>query len=161
LRFLIHLIGDIHQPLHCADDHDRGGNDVRVRLGAAETNLHAVWDSAIVATLGDDPAVVAAHLEARITRGEAGTWSRGGPAQWANESFAIAKRAIYGPLHGGQGGAEPIQLPDDYALRERPLVAEQLEKAGVRLAFVLNGAFSRSSTVATRRTRAHPPAIDL
>ena len=140
LRFLIHFVGDIHQPLHCADHHDRGGNDVRVMLRGEETNLHAVWDTTVVAALGDDPAAVSAGLEARITPRQARAWSRGGPADWANESFAIAKRTIYGPLRAAEG--EPIQLPDDYAIRERPVAAEQLEKAGVRLAMVLNTAFS-------------------
>ena len=56
LRFLIHFVGDLHQPLHCADHHDRGGNSVSVKLGAEEMNLHAVWDTAVVAGLGDDPA---------------------------------------------------------------------------------------------------------
>ena len=142
LRFLIHFIGDVHQPLHCADHHDRGGNAVRVFIGGKETNLHAVWDTMVVAALGDDPAAVSAHLEARITPRQAHAWSHGGPADWANESFVIAKRAIYGPLRVADGTAEPIQLPDDYAVRERPLAAGQLEKAGVRLAMVLNTALS-------------------
>ena len=138
LRFLIHFVGDLHQPLHCADHHDRGGNSVRVRLGGEETNLHAVWDTAVVAGLGDDPAAVAAELNAQITPREADAWSRGGPVAWANESFHVAKHDIYAPLReaGGPGGT--VQLPDDYVLRERPVVAEQLEKAGVRLAMVLN-----------------------
>jgi len=145
LRFLIHFLGDMHQPLHCADHHDRGGNSVRVILGGEETNLHAVWDTAIVAGLGNDPASVAAGLDARITPQEAHAWSRGGPADWANESFTIAKRDIYGPLRGADREGEMMQLPADYAIRERPLVAEQLEKAGVRLAMVLNAAFAAPS----------------
>ncbi|UGA40289.1 S1/P1 nuclease [Chromobacterium haemolyticum] len=50
LTFLLHMIGDIHQPLHAADNHDRGGNDVRVRLagGSKVSNLHSVWDTALV-----------------------------------------------------------------------------------------------------------------
>src|SRR5580692_10642005 len=44
LKFLIHFVGDLHQPLHCADNHDRGGNEVKVILGRRSTNLHAVWD---------------------------------------------------------------------------------------------------------------------
>lgn len=142
LRFLIHFVGDLHQPLHCADHHDRGGNSVRVKLGGEETNLHSVWDTAIVAGLGDDPVGVSAELNARITPHEADAWSRGGPADWANDSFAIAKRDVYGPLRGMGAMGETIRLPDDYLLRERPVVTGQLEKAGVRLAMLLNAAFS-------------------
>lgn len=150
LRFLIHFIGDMHQPLHCADHHDRGGNEVRVMLGGEQTNLHAVWDTAVVAALGDDPAGVSARLEAQITPRQARAWSRGGPADWANESFAIAKHAIYGPLLGAEKEGEPIRLPDDYAARERTLAAEQLEKAGVRLAMVLNTVLSAPPAAAGR-----------
>ncbi|MGH8151097.1 MAG: S1/P1 nuclease [Steroidobacteraceae bacterium] len=142
LRFLIHFVGDIHQPLHCADDHDRGGNAVRVAIGGEETNLHAVWDTKVVAALGHDPRAVAADLAARITPQERRAWSRGGPAAWANESFAIAKRDIFGPLHGAGESGELVALPDDYAVRERPVAARQLEKAGVRLAMVLNATFA-------------------
>jgi hypothetical protein len=142
LRFLIHFIGDLHQPLHCADHHDRGGNSVPVRLGDEETNLHSVWDTAIVSGLGDDPTTVSANLNTQITAREADAWSRGGPTDWANESFTIAKHDIYAPLHGAGAAEEPIRLPDDYVLRERPVAAEQLERAGVRLAAVLNTALS-------------------
>ena len=147
LRFLIHFVGDLHQPLHCADHHDRGGNSVRVKLGGEETNLHAVWDTAIVSGLGEDPVKVAAELNARITPHEADAWSRGGPADWANDSFAIARKDVYGPLQGLGGSGETIELPDDYLLRERPVVTEQLEKGGVRLAMLLNTAFSGRGVV--------------
>ena len=148
LRFLIHFIGDLHQPLHCADHHDRGGNSVQVKLGGEEKNLHSVWDTAIVSGLGDDPVAVAADLDSQITPREADAWGRGGPVDWANESFAIAKHDIYGPLRGAHAEDGVIQLPDDYVLRERPVVAEQLEKAGVRLAMVLNRALSGPSSAA-------------
>lgn len=151
LRFLIHFLGDLHQPLHCADHHDRGGNSVQVKLGDEETNLHSVWDTAIVSGLGDDPATVSRELDAQITPREADAWSGGGPVAWANESFAIAKKDIYGPLRGIGGEANTIQLPDDYVLRERPVVAEQLEKAGVRLAMVLNHSLAAPPSAAARQ----------
>jgi hypothetical protein len=48
LIFLVHLVGDVHQPLHCADDHDRGGNEVQVQFFGIDDNLHAVWDSSLI-----------------------------------------------------------------------------------------------------------------
>lgn len=140
LRFLIHFVGDLHQPLHCADNHDRGGNEVRVLVGAEETNLHAVWDTNVVAALGQNPDQVASSLGAQIGPGEAKSWSRGAPADWANETFGIAKRVIYSALPGEGGTTAPIILPQDYAARERSVTAAQLEKAGVRLAALLNTA---------------------
>lgn len=140
LRFLIHFVGDLHQPLHCADNHDRGGNEVQVLVGADETNLHAVWDTNVVAALGQNPDQVASSLAAQIAPGDETAWRRGSPADWANETFGIAKRVIYSALPGEGGTTAPIILPRDYAARERPVTAVQLERAGVRLAVMLNTA---------------------
>jgi hypothetical protein len=142
LRFLIHFVGDLHQPLHCADNHDRGGNDVRVVIGGEETNLHAVWDSDVVAALSQNPDRVASLLEAQITDDQVKAWSRGSPADWANESFGIAKQDIYSALAGEGATTAPIILPRDYAAGERSVAAAQLEKAGVRLAALLNHALA-------------------
>ena len=100
LRFLIHFAGDLHQPLHCADNHDRGGNEVSVLIGAQETNLHSVWDTDVVAALGQDPEHVASALGAQISSADEASWGRGSPVDWANESFRIAKHAIYRSLRG-------------------------------------------------------------
>ncbi len=63
-------MGDLHQPLHASDNHDRGGNEVRVVLNGEYKNLHAVWDTDVVEALGDDPGTVAATLEGQITAAE-------------------------------------------------------------------------------------------
>ena len=77
--FLIHVVGDMHQPLHCADNHDRGGNEVRVIIGSEDTNLHAVLDTDVVAALGQDPERVASH-GAQITSADEASWGRGSAA---------------------------------------------------------------------------------
>src|ERR1700680_3693856 len=63
LRFLIHFIGDLHQPLHSANNNDRGGNEIHVILGNRHTNLHAVWDVDTVRALGRSPEEIAHDLE--------------------------------------------------------------------------------------------------
>ncbi len=73
-------------------------------VGADETNLHAVWDTNVVAALGQNPDQVASDLAAQIAPEEANSWSRGAPKDWANESFGNAKRTIYSALPG-EGGA--------------------------------------------------------
>ena len=55
LRFLIHFVGDLHQPLHAADRHDKGGNSLIVFQGRRRSNLHRVWDEDVVEALGPDP----------------------------------------------------------------------------------------------------------
>src|SRR6185312_3314064 len=86
LKFLVHLVADINQPLHCANNGDRGGNDVHVEFEGRSTNLHAVWDSGILAAMkiGDDRAY-ALSLAQSITPDEAARWRSGTPANWATD----------------------------------------------------------------------------
>jgi hypothetical protein len=140
LRFLIYFVGDVHQPLHASNNNDRGGNEVHVILGGRQTNLHAVWDAAVVRAIGSDPADVAHELEAQITPSERSAWGTGTAADWANDSFRVAGREIYGKLRGSGGTDAPVILPADYAQQESGTAKIQIEKAGVRLAWVLNAA---------------------
>jgi len=137
LRFLIHFAADIHQPLHAEDHDDKGGNEVRVTLGRERSTLHRVWDSDVVEALGFDGGRVAASLEQSITPSQRKSWASGTPAQWANEAHAIARDQIYRPL----GGRIQLRLPRDYPQREVAITRMQLAKAGLRLAWLLNGIF--------------------
>jgi hypothetical protein len=134
LRFLIHFVGDLHQPLHAEDNDDKGGNDVRVYIGRERASLHRVWDSDVVEALGPDTGIVA--LERSISPAQRKAWASGAPAQWANEAHAIARDQIYPPLNNRR----ELRLPRDYAFRQAPVARLQLAKAGVRLAWLLNGA---------------------
>lgn len=136
LRFLIHLAGDVHQPLHAANNNDKGGNRVRARLGRQWFNLHRVWDAEVVEALGFDAARVAATLRGSVTPAERKAWQSGTPVQWANEAHGIARDRIYPPLQGRR----EVRLPRDYAARMAPITRTQLSKAGVRLAWLLNSA---------------------
>jgi hypothetical protein len=141
LQFLLHFIGDLHQPLHAADDHDHGGNEVRVVLaGVRAGNLHQYWDTVFVERLGKDSAAVAALLIGDITPAQRREWSSGTPADWAMQSFAIAKSMAYGKLPPAQDGRHT--LGTDYADDATAAVRLQLERAGVRLAAVLNAALA-------------------
>jgi len=134
LRFLIHLAADIHQPLHAEDHDDKGGNAVRVVLNGDRTNLHHVWDVSVVEVFGFDAAAAARRIEAGIGPAQRAAWSGGTPAAWANEAHAIARDTIYPALEGRRA----LRLPRDYARRNRAVAQEQLAKAGVRLAWLLN-----------------------
>ena len=135
LKFLVHFIGDLHQPLHAADDHDRGGNQIRVRFMGRATNLHAVWDTGILApaVVQGDERSYALRLAKSITDRDRVTWQRGTVVDWANDSHAVARQVIYGQLRRAPGA-----LPGSYERAALPVVNLQLEKAGVRLAAVLN-----------------------
>jgi hypothetical protein len=134
LRFLIHFVGDLHQPLHAADRHDKGGNNLIVLLDGRRTNLHRVWDEDVVEALGPDPDRVAADIEKTLTPKDKAGFAAGTLADWANESFAVAAKQIYAHLPS----RGPVRLPRDYARRQDAVVRLQLARAGIRLATLLN-----------------------
>jgi hypothetical protein len=143
LKFLLHFIGDLHQPLHSSDDHDRGGNDKKVSADTVKAGtLHHYWDSEFISLLETNAKSIAADLLKRITKGQMQKWQAGKPSDWAIETFYVAKSDAYGRLPGPWPGGT-YRLPDDYVTKATDDVAEQLSKAGVRLAFVLNNALRK------------------
>ena len=99
LKFVLHLVGDLHQPLHAADDHDAGGNRKRVvAAGFRPDNLHHFWDTEWVQRLGTDPRQVADALTGAISDQQRQAWSRGTLSDWVMESFAVACKDAYGLL---------------------------------------------------------------
>lgn len=136
LRFLIHFVGDLHQPLHTADRHDKGGNNLVVFLNRRRSNLHRVWDEDLVEALGPDPDRVAGGIERTLTPQEKADMAKGTIESWTDESFAVGQKAIYARVPRG-----PVRLPRDYTAREAPLVRLQLARAGIRLAVLLNAIY--------------------
>ena len=141
LQFLLHFVGDVHQPLHASDAADAGGNAKRVRGRTRPLNsLHHYWDTEFVVALGTDAQAIAARLIGRITPQAVRDWSGGGPADWAMESFAVGRDTAYGRLPAPTLGV--YTLSASYESRAKKAVELQLEKAGVRLASVLNRALA-------------------
>jgi hypothetical protein len=142
LQFILHFVGDIHQPLHASDDHDQGGNAETVKATGVSKktgNLHGFWDTQFVTLQGKSKTAISRKLIAGITAAQRTQWSSGTPAAWAKESFAIAKVNAYGPLPKPTS-AHHYTLSKSYVANAKGVVAAQLSKAGVRLAFVLNKA---------------------
>jgi S1/P1 Nuclease len=138
IKFLLHFVGDLHQPLHSADNHDRGGNEVKVSSGSKPLSLHHLWDIEFVHVLARRPAILAQVLLKQITPAQLASWKAGTPEEWAWEAFAIAQEDAYGdpPLSAGQ----TQQLDSTYVQRAKADVALQLSRAGVRLAHLLSQA---------------------
>jgi hypothetical protein len=138
LKFLLHFVGDMHQPLHASDDNDRGGNQKKVTAsGQHAGNLHHYWDDVFVEQLGPDAKSIASGLTERITNADVQTWSKGTPSDWAMEAFKISKDDAYGQLP--QPNAKgTYHLDEDYMATATADVATQLSRGGVRLAFILN-----------------------
>ena len=150
LMFLVHLMGDLHQPLHNADDGDSGGNAKLVRFMASprarkKTNLHHIWDNMLMKDSEAKkwrPAELAAELERDMARKNTASWiSREIVDSSALESFRIAQSRIYRAYALKDGG----DLGRTYQAEMQPIAFEQVEKAGVRLAHILNQAWPKGS----------------
>src|SRR5262249_29494498 len=148
LFFLVHFIGDLHQPLHCAMlNGDYGGNKRRVILPGEDedtfhrNNLHRVWDSDLVEAAGEGltEADFAARLSAQVTPEMRRQWSSGDVKAWVLESNRIAKENAYQGISGDDGmEGKPIVLSAEYMQTNQTVVRGQLQKAGIRLAKILN-----------------------
>jgi len=134
LRFLIHFVADLHQPLHAADNQDRGGNDIRISLQGRRTNLHQLWDTRVVEAMGRDATRIAGSIMASVSPAQRKAWQAGTPVAWAHESHRIARDSIYPMVEGRRS----LRLSNDYLRREFPATRQQLAKAGLRLAWLLN-----------------------
>ena len=146
LKFLGHWVGDIHQPLHVSFEDDRGGNNITVS-GQCSGNLHSAWDSCLVENaIGEDVSEAASDLIDSITPAMRERWTASDPPDWANESFAIAEAAKtkYCVMQAPSCDAPPsghVTIDTAYVEANVPIVLEQLQKAGVRLAHLLDKAF--------------------
>ncbi len=128
LKWLIHLVGDIHQPLHVGKGNDRGGNDMRVSWFRNESNLHRVWDSDMI----DDTRLSYTELAESLdkpTPSQIQAWQQATVFDWANESMSYRDQ-VYDIGNG--------RLGYQYSYKYFNIVKLRLLQSGVRLAGILN-----------------------
>jgi len=133
LRFTIHIIGDLHQPMHAGDGTDRGGNDFSMTFFGNLTNLHRVWDSGLIKQEDLSYSEFSNWLERRITPEQVKAWSVIDPVIWAEESAAI-RDTIY-----------PTGDRDEkwgYVYDNRATMRTRLSQSGIRLSAYLNDVFA-------------------
>ena len=143
LMFVVHLVGDLHQPLHCADNNDRGGNEVKV-IFFGETNgpsgglwnLHAVWDVGLIEHSDLNEVQYARKLSAHLPQDTVSALQAGTTVEWALQSHSNAVHFAYlvPPNH---------KLAAAYFRKVGPVLDDSLLKGGLRLARVLNEALGR------------------
>lgn len=140
LQFLLHFMGDMHQPLHDADEHDLGGNSKTVvAANIASGSFHHYWDVPFVEAISTDALTVANQLIAGITSANVQQWASGTPTDWAREANAVAVSTAYGALPKPDSSGV-YHLSPTYVKNAVSAVKLQLSRAGVRLATVLNNA---------------------
>jgi hypothetical protein len=139
LKFIVHFVGDIHQPLHAVKE-AKGGNGARVRFlgndkcGRYECNLHGVWDTSMILHAGLNRQEYSQHLEALISGEKLGGSNAGTPEQWANDSLRLA---------GAAWVPDGSNLDEQYYQREIKVVDRQMALAGLRLARLLNDSIGK------------------
>jgi hypothetical protein len=143
LRFIVHLVGDLHQPLHAGRCCDKGGNDVKVSWFGKPTNLHAVWDSALVDEEQLSFTELAAKLERHISDRQLIEWWDSDPRHWVDESAKLRDQ-LYPPanVRAADGAGKVPDLSYSYVYRFTPLMERRIAQAGVRLAAYLDSIFA-------------------
>ncbi len=141
LRFFVHFVQDLHQPLHVGENHDKGGNDLQVRFFNRGSNLHRVWDSSMIEKVSDNPTVWVDRLQALATPENVKKWSRGTPANWAEESFQAARTHAYLDPSSGKPLTPGETLGQAYQKANLPIAETRLAQSGVRIAAALNALF--------------------
>ena len=132
-KFLVHLVADVHQPMHLGNEKDRGGNDIAVYYKNKPTNLHRVWDHDLIFLNGKSRLQFARQLNQSITLESKKQWAGGTPDDWSNESRALVLDFGYA-LRFLRGR----ELSQDYIREGQAIVEERLQRAGIRLAEMLN-----------------------
>jgi hypothetical protein len=105
LRFMVHFVGDLHQPLHDEDNHDKGGNTRHVIFDGRPDNLHWIWDSGLLEHINRNPQTLAAELENKITPQDRAEWTKGSVEDWVMEGHELAQTVAYGDLGSGDSAA--------------------------------------------------------
>lgn len=145
LNWVAHLTGDLHQPLHVGDHRDRGGNQVAVTFGDLQSrygqDIHSIWDRDLakiaIRSMPGLPSEV--RYQQRVAMSPL---ARGLIESWARESWQLSRTVVYFPLLAGRKcntSIDPIATDDSYVRQAVPIIQLQLQRAGVRLAALLNG----------------------
>jgi hypothetical protein len=124
---LIHLISDLHQPLHTGYETDRGGNDVLLLLDGKKTNLHRVWDTQLIEKLNIDNATIDSYINS-LSKKEINDFSKVDVGSWIKDSQSYLNQ-----LYSFQDGV----IANSYILGSKPVIEKQMARAVLRLVKVL------------------------
>ncbi|GHM99193.1 endonuclease [Cytophagales bacterium WSM2-2] len=135
IKMLVHLVGDIHQPLHVGCCDDQGGNKVKVKWFRNDSNLHSVWDSSMI----DDTKLSYTELASYVDEPDAITlakWQKNTVREWADESMDPKMRKSVYDIGDGN-------LSYKYSYKYFSIVKQRLGQAGIRLAAILNEIYAK------------------
>ena len=133
LKLLVHLVGDLHQPLHIGRKEDKGGNTIQVQWFGKGTNLHRVWDENMIGKWGMSYIELANNAD-DLSKAQIKAIQKGTVIDWVHETHKITQ-TIYGSAESGEN------LRYNYNYKYFKTVRNQLQKGGIRLASLLNDIF--------------------
>lgn len=139
LKFLVHIIADLHQPLHCGYAHDHGGNDTKMSWLGKATSLHAVWDTLLLDQAHLSESKYRKRIDSRLRQlpsKDLHDMQTADVSQWLDECSSLLLR-----IHNHNGSNGVIKDEAEYASEFVPLVDNQLLKAAVRTAWWLNSVY--------------------
>jgi len=136
LKYLIHLVGDAHQPMHISRKEDKGGNTIQVRFEDKGTNMHSLWDSKLIDHEGTSEADIPAQYDV-ATPAQIKQWQADSPMEWIWESYQISSQ-LYQETKSGQ------TISDAYYQKYIGIVHQRIAQAGIRLAGELNKALNNA-----------------
>ena len=150
LKFLIHLVGDAHQPMHVSREEDKGGNAIEVTFGGRNTNLHALWDSGLLDRERKSYEKIERDCD-KATPDEIKKWQQDDPMTWLWESYQISSK-LYTEIANGSN------LNDQYYKQHMDMMEKRIDQAGIRLAGIINAIF-KDDKAKVRITLTPPPPI--
>ncbi len=151
LKYIVHFVGDIHQPMHVSREEDKGGNTIQVQYDNRNSNLHGLWDSGLLEHAGLNEEQLARQFD-KATEQQIAKWQSDPQIMWAWESYQISAQ-LYGEIE--KNGTE---IDEIYYKAHMPIVENRIEKAGIRLAGVLNVIFDKTAVAAAPDQQAQPAA---
>lgn len=135
LKYIVHFVGDLHQPMHVSREEDKGGNTIQLNYDGNGTNLHALWDSKLI----DHPGLTVEQMAEQYdhaTPAQIKQWQSDPLIQWLWESYQASSK-LYAEVDAMKSRA----IDDSYYPAHIGIVQDRIEKAGIRLAGVLNTIF--------------------
>jgi len=155
LKYLIHLVGDAHQPMHISRKEDKGGNTIQVQFDGKGTNLHALWDSKLIDHEGLSEAEIARNYDV-ATPAQIKQWQADSPMEWIWESYQISNE-LYEQVKTGQN------IDEAYYQKYIQVVRKRIDQAGIRLAGELNRLFNNEqiSAVNVENTGSAPGNVPI
>jgi hypothetical protein len=133
LKMIVHLVGDLHQPMHVSREKDQGGNKIPVSFLGKSTNLHSMWDSKMIDHSGITERQLAVKID-HATSKQIKQWQQDSILKWLYESYS-ASTQLY------KDAAKYPHFNEVYYKAHLPLIESRLEKGGIRLAGILNEIF--------------------